>query len=289
MNNKLNLQQNIISRTPLEKKIYDAAFEGAFNAVDNIKKLRLSSSSKSRGQVLGRLRNGARKNTLNYKQHRKIRSKIIEDAIIDVFKDRKLKIRLTFGGKKKKKSRKRNSKKRNKKTRKRNRTRRRINVFKYYNLYSKIKIPKKSLHKSIAGSLKGIIVVAPPGSGKSYWLSNNKGNKWEEADDLYVGDTRNLNMESIKEFDKQNIQFKSQGKHILTSIWYEPDIIDYVIEIPLETLKKNLQNEERIGNNPEEAMNILRKFVDKRKIIKAKTFSDAMKIINEKVKEKSKK
>ena len=42
---------------------------------------------------------------------------------------------------------------------------------------------------------KGILVVAPPGSGKSYWLSNNKNTKWQEGDTLYKGDTKNLNMD----------------------------------------------------------------------------------------------
>mgnify|MGYP001418426600 CR=1 FL=1 len=191
-----------------------------------------------------------------------------------------------MGGRKS--QRKRKSKTHKRKTRKRKRQKGRINIYKYYKLYSKIKIPKKRIHTSKAGSLRGITVVAPPGSGKSYWLSNNKGSKWEEADNLYVGDTRNLNMKSIKEFDIQNAQFKSQGKQILTSIWYDPDQVDYVIEIPLKTVKKNLKNEERIGNNPEEAMKILRKYVDKSKIIKAKTFSSAMKIINKKVLKKKK-
>ena len=117
------MNNNLLLKSPLEKKIYDVAFKGALDSVSNIKKLRLARSSKSRNQVFGRLRNGARKNTLNYKQHRKIRSKMIELAIKDVFKLSKLEERLTYGGLKKSLLRKRRTKNKRKKKRK-NRTKR---------------------------------------------------------------------------------------------------------------------------------------------------------------------
>ena len=112
MNNKLLL------KTHLEKEIYNIAFKGASDVVVDIKKLRLSKSSKSRNQVFGRLRHGAIKNTLKYKKHRKVRNKMIEFAIKDVFNISKLEERLTYGGKK-------NRTKNRKKRRTKNRTKKR--------------------------------------------------------------------------------------------------------------------------------------------------------------------
>ena len=109
------MNNNVIFKSQLEKNIYNAAFKGAIDSVSKIKKLRLARSSKSRNQVFGRLRNGARKNTLAYKKHRKIRSKMIELAIKNVYKFGKVEERLTYAGTKKKRIKKRNIKKRTRK------------------------------------------------------------------------------------------------------------------------------------------------------------------------------
>ena len=122
------------------------------------------------------------------------------------------------------------------------------------------------------------IVVAPPGAGKSHWLARQgKNTKWQEGDKLYKGDTRNLTEAKLKKFDAQNRKFKKQGKHVLTSIWYDPKVVDHAILIPMATLKRNLKGESRKGNTAGESVAAIKKHRPKRKIIHAKTFAAAMK------------
>lgn len=97
------------------------------------------------------------------------------------------------------------------------------------------------------------LIVAPPGTGKSRFLNQNPNAGWVEGDDLYTGlDTSNFEL-----IDKFNKSKKKEGLKILTSTWNTLDDTDAIVVPPIETLRKNLEGEEREGNDPQRSIDLL--------------------------------
>lgn len=102
----------------------------------------------------------------------------------------------------------------------------------------------------------GKIILAPCGTGKSHWIRENPDSGWVEGDTLY--EEANVSTSDFQAADKINKQAKSDGNKIMTSTWYDMDIIDAIVIPDLDKLKEQLKGEERKGNDPERAIQLIR-------------------------------
>ena len=60
-----------------------------------------------------------------------------------------------------------------------------------------------------------------------------------------------------------NIEYKKLGMKIITSTWWTLDDVDAIIFLPIEILIERCKLEPRPDNNPEEAVELLRKASEK--------------------------
>jgi hypothetical protein len=115
---------------------------------------------------------------------------------------------------------------------------------------------------SEGGKQRGMLILAPCGSGKSYWIKRHLESGWEEGDDLYpkkfLRKKRTVN--DLKELDKANNELKAQGHKVITGDWWQLDNFDAIVLPPLDIIRERLKCEERPCHDPTEADGLIRKF-----------------------------
>lgn len=110
--------------------------------------------------------------------------------------------------------------------------------------------------------MSGKLILAPPGSGKSYWIEKHPESGWKEGDFLYPNWLlkKQRDTDDLKLLDKLNKKFKSEGYKVITGDWWDLEIFDAIVLPPLDVLEERLQDEERPGHDPREADKLIRKF-----------------------------
>jgi hypothetical protein len=108
---------------------------------------------------------------------------------------------------------------------------------------------------------RGRLILAPPGSGKSYWMKKHPESGWEEGDDLYPEKflRRRRTWDDLKELDKTNNELKAKGHKVITGDWWQLDNFDAIVLPPLDLLRERLRGEERPGHDPAEADGLIRR------------------------------
>jgi hypothetical protein len=112
------------------------------------------------------------------------------------------------------------------------------------------------------GKQRGMLILAPPRSGKSYWIKRHLESGWKEGGDLYpkkfIHKKRTIN--DLKELDKANNELKAQGHKVITGDWWQLDNFDAIVLPPLDILQDRLKGEERPNHDPAKADELIRKF-----------------------------
>ena len=107
----------------------------------------------------------------------------------------------------------------------------------------------------------GRIIIAPCATGKSHYLREHPECDWIEGDDLYK--LHNILYYECELAHNINIEYKKLGMKIITSTWWTLDDVDAIIFSPIEILIERCRLEPRPDNNPEEAVELLRKASEK--------------------------
>lgn len=102
---------------------------------------------------------------------------------------------------------------------------------------------RKTPLANIESMAKGAIILAPPGTGKSYWLKHHPDSGWLEGDDLYPEQylERERTLEDQRELEKLNILFRDQGKRVLTGDWYVLRGVDAIVTRDKDQVLENLR------------------------------------------------
>jgi len=109
--------------------------------------------------------------------------------------------------------------------------------------------------------MTGVLVIAPPGTGKTYWLQQNPDSKWEEGDDLYPPKYRQTerSLDDLRELERMNNTWKAEGKYILTGDWYVLEGVDgIVVPKDLDQVRLNIEKSgRRPGHNVQKCNDLL--------------------------------
>lgn len=129
----------------------------------------------------------------------------------------------------------------------------------------------------------GKLILAPPGSGKSYWIKIHPNTDWKEGDSLYPErfQKKQRNEDDLQELDELNVSFKKRGYKVITGDWWSLRNFDAIVLPPLDVLEERLRNEERPGHNPRDADATIRKFNEQSGIPIFDSIDDAVAFVDE--------